>query len=274
MKKMEEAGSEAQMRRLEQAIERLAEAQALTEVSLKELAQAQARTEAQMRELASAQQELFKAQARTEAQVRELAQAQARTEAQVRELAQAQARTEAQVRELAQAQARTEAQVRELAQAQARTEAQVRELAQAQARTEAAIRQLARQVGALSENIGYGLEDIARLVLPGYLERKYGLKVDKLVRGLFLVDGVSVDIDLYGKGERDGKRIAILGEVKSRIYRREVESFQEKLDLVEPQIEEEVVKLMFGYFIDLSAMEEAGKEILLIASYQPAVELG
>lgn len=218
MKKMEEAGSEAQMRRLEQAIERLAEAQALTEVSLKELAQAQARTEAQMRELASAQQELFKAQARTEAQVRELA--------------------------------------------------------QAQARTEAAIRQLARQVGALSENIGYGLEDIARLVLPGYLERKYGLKVDKLVRGLFLVDGVSVDIDLYGKGERDGKRIAILGEVKSRIYRREVESFQEKLDLVEPQIEEEVVKLMFGYFIDLSAMEEAGKEILLIASYQPAVELG
>jgi len=232
MKKMEEAGSEAQMRRLEQAIERLAEAQALTEVSLKELAQAQARTEAQMRELASAQQELFKAQARTEAQVRELAQA------------------------------------------QARTEAQVRELAQAQARTEAAIRQLARQVGALSENIGYGLEDIARLVLPGYLERKYGLKVDKLVRGLFLVDGVSVDIDLYGKGERDGKRIAILGEVKSRIYRREVESFQEKLDLVEPQIEEEVVKLMFGYFIDLSAMEEAGKEILLIASYQPAVELG
>jgi uncharacterized coiled-coil protein SlyX len=57
---------------------------------------------------------LADAQARTEARVEELARAQARTEARVEELAQAQARTEARVEELAQAQARTEAELARL----------------------------------------------------------------------------------------------------------------------------------------------------------------
>jgi predicted nucleic acid-binding Zn-ribbon protein len=238
--------------------------------------------------------ELAQAQARTEIQMRELAQAQARTDASVRELAQAQARTEERVgsleraiEKLAQAQARTEERVgsleramEKLTQAQARTEERVGsleramgELARAQARTEVALRQLAQQVGALSENIGYGLEDIARLVLPGYLRWRYGLRVDKLTRRLFWVDETSVDIDLYGEGERDGRKAVVLGEVKSRIHKREVDEFRRKLDLVGPQVEGEVVPVMFSYFIDLSAMEAAGDEMLLVASYQPAVEM-
>ena len=148
-----------------------------------------------------------------------------------------------------------------------------RELAQAQARTEVALGQLAQQVGALSDNIGYGLEDIARLVLPGYLRWRYDLRVDKLTRRLFQVDETLVDINLYGEGERDGRRAFVMGEVKSRIHRREVDEFRRKLDLVRSQVEGEVVPVMFGYFIDLSAMEAAGGEILLVASYQPAVEM-
>jgi len=46
-----------------------------------------------------------------------------------------------------------------------RLEAAVERLAEAQARTEQALQQLATQVGALSDNVGYGLEDIARVVL-------------------------------------------------------------------------------------------------------------
>ncbi len=161
----------------------------------------------------------------------------------------------------------------QLAQAQARTDASVRELAQAQARTEEALQALAREVGALSQNIGYGLEDIARVVLPGYLERRYRIKVARLERQLFRVNDRVLDIDLYGEGTRDGRPITVLGEVKARIYGREVGQFLARLSEVRPQVEGEVVPLMFGYFIDLSAAEAAGKEVLLVASYQPAVEM-
>jgi multidrug efflux pump subunit AcrA (membrane-fusion protein) len=195
-----------------------------------------------------------------------LAQAQERTEARMGELARAQARTEARVSELAEAQARTEERVGRLEQAMER-------LAEAQARTEDALQELSRQVGALSENVGYGLEDIARVVLPGYLQFRYGLKVSRLERRLFQVDGEAVEFDLYGEGSRDGKPIAVLGEVKSRIYWREVVQFRERLERVRPQMIREAVPLMFGYFIDLTAMEAAQEDILLIASYQPAVDM-
>lgn len=184
----------------------------------------------------------------------------------VDQLAQAQARTEQRVEELAQAQARTEQRLEALA-------ARVDQLALAQARTEQSLQQLATQVGALAENVGYGLEDIARVVLPGYLKHRYGITVDRLERRIFQVDGQTLDVDLYAEGRQQRRRVVVLGEVKSRIYAREVGQFQKLLQLIQPQLPAQPLPLMFGYFIDLSAMEAAKAEILLIASYQPAVEL-
>ncbi len=211
--------------------------------------------------------------------VAQLAQAQARTEQRLEELAQAQARTEqrvdrleAAVERLAEAQARTEQRLEELAQAQVRTEQRLNELAQAQARTEQALQQLATQVGALSDNVGYGLEDIARVVLPGYLKQRYGVTVERLERRIFSVDGQRFDVDLYAEGSQGRRRIVVLGEVKSRIYAREVHHFQQVLQAVRPQLPAEPLPLLFGYFIDLSAMEAAQDQILLIAAYQPTME--
>jgi uncharacterized protein (DUF3084 family) len=272
--------------RLTQTVAQLAQAQARTEQRLEELAQAQARTEQRLNELAQAQ-------ARTEQRLEELAQAQARTDAAVQQLVQAQARTEQRVEQLegamqrlAEAQARTEerldrleAAVERLAEAQARTEerldrleAAVERLAEAQARTEQALQQLATQVGALSDNVGYGLEDIARVVLPGYLKQRYGVTVERLERRIFSVDGQRFDVDLYAEGRRGRRRIVVLGEVKARIYAREVHHFQQVLQAVRPQLPAEPMPVLFGYFIDLSAMEAAQDQILLIAAYQPTME--
>jgi murein DD-endopeptidase MepM/ murein hydrolase activator NlpD len=272
--------------RLTQTVAQLAQAQARTEQRLEELAQAQARTEQRLNELAQAQ-------ARTEQRLEELAQAQSRTDAAVQQLVQAQARTEQRVEQLegamqrlAEAQARTEerldrleAAVERLAEAQARTEervdrleAAVERLAEAQARTEQALQQLATQVGALSDNVGYGLEDIARVVLPGYLKQRYGVTVERLERRIFPIDGQQFDIDLYAEGRRGRRRIVVLGEVKARIYAREVHHFQQVLQAVRPQLPAEPLPVLFGYFIDLSAMEAAQDQILLIAAYQPTME--
>jgi chromosome segregation ATPase len=210
---------------LKGAVQELTQAQARTGQWVHELVQAQARTEQRVDELAQAQ-------ARTEQRVEELAQAQARTGQWVHELVQAQARTEQRVEELAQAQARTEQRMggleramQELAQVQARTEQRMggleramQELAQAQARTEQQMEKLAQQVGGLSDSIGYGLEDIAKVVLPGYLQRHFGIVLEgklgeELNRHFFHIDGSDVEINLYGEGERDGQRVVVLGEV-------------------------------------------------------------
>jgi exonuclease VII large subunit len=251
--------------RLTQTVAQLAQAQARTEQRLEELAQAQARTEQRLNELAQAQ-------ARTEQRLEELAQAQARTDAAVQQLVQAQARTEQRVEQL-------EGAMQRLAEAQARTEerldrleAAVERLAEAQARTEQALQQLATQVGALSDNVGYGLEDIARVVLPGYLKQRYGVTVERLERRIFSVDGQRFDVDLYAEGRRGRRRIVVLGEVKARIYAREVHHFQQVLQAVRPQLPAEPMPVLFGYFIDLSAMEAAQDQILLIAAYQPTME--
>jgi ABC-type transporter Mla subunit MlaD len=251
--------------RLTQTVAQLAQAQARTEQRLEELTQAQARTEQRVEQLEGAMQRLAEAQARTEERLDRL-------EAAVERLAEAQARTEerldrleAAVERLAEAQARTEERVDRL-------EAAVERLAEAQARTEQALQQLATQVGALSDNVGYGLEDIARVVLPGYLKQRYGVTVERLERRIFPIDGQQFDIDLYAEGRRGRRRIVVLGEVKARIYAREVHHFQQVLQAVRPQLPVEPLPVLFGYFIDLSAMEAAQDQILLIAAYQPTME--
>ncbi|MFQ5812010.1 MAG: hypothetical protein ACE5I2_02280 [Anaerolineae bacterium] len=184
------------------------------------------------------------------------------------------------VQELVQAQTRTEQRMGgleramlELAQAQVRTEQRIDELAQAQARTEQQMERLAQQVGGLSDSIGYGLEDIAKVVLPGYLYRHFGIVLkgklgEELDRHFFHIDGSDVEINLYGEGEHDGQRVVVLGEAKSRIYRSEVEKFAHNLAVIDHVLKGEVVRVMFGYFLHPSAEEAARtRDILLVASY-------
>ncbi len=200
----------------------------------------------------------------------------------VGELAQAQARTEERMggletamQQLAQAQARTEERVGRLEegqialqQSQAAMQAAIRDLAEAQARTEAAI-------GRLGEDIGFGLEDVARLLLPPYLQKHYGIHLEgpageELQRRFFLLpDQPPLEINLYGEGQRDGRRAVVLGEAKARIGGGVVKDFADVLAQVEPLVEGEVWRVMFGYYIHPSAQPVAQEyQILLIASYQ------
>ena len=192
--------------------------------------------------------------------VKELAEAQKRTEVKVGELAEAQKRTEVKVEELAGAQKRTEVRV-------GRLETAVEKLAVAQKKTEIALRGLATEVGALSRNFGFGLEDIAHVVLPGYLKRHYRIDMGEFERKFFEVNGKLVEVNLFGEGRIKKEKVTILGEVKSRIYEREIKKFKRDLSKVVPLIEGKVFKLMFGYLVHPSAAKIA-EDIELIASYQ------
>lgn len=183
----------------------------------------------------------------------ELAEAQKRTEIKVEELAEAQRASETRL-------GRLEVVVGELAEAQ-------KDLALAQKRTEVTLQGLTKEVGALSRNFGFGLEDIGHVVLPGYLKRHYKIDMGEFERKFFEVNGKLVEINLFAEGRIKKEKITILGEVKSRIYEREIKKFKRDLSKVIPLIEGTVFKLMFGYLIHPSASKIAD-DIKLIASYQ------
>ncbi len=200
---------------------------------------------------------LAEAQARAEERFARLEEAQMRTEESMRQLTAAQARTEESMRQLAAAQARTEARIEQLAAAQARTEARVEQLTAAQARTDLAVQALAQQVGRLADTIGFTLEDLAREVTPAYLAQHYNLHVSQLDRHFIRLNGQELELDLYGTGQRDGERVIVVGEVRSRIYGRDVEEAMRRTTRLTPQLSGTPVTVLFGFVIHPSAREVA-----------------
>lgn len=196
---------------------------------------------------------------RLEAALARLAEAQARTEERVGRLEEALIRLTERVDRLAEAQARTEARVEALAQAQTRTEARLEALVQAQAKTEGALLALTLQVSRLSETIGFTLEDLAREVAPAYLAQHHGIRIAGLDRRFFQADGQELEVDLYGEGERDGQAVVVIGEVRSRIYGRDVEMAVRQADRLAPQLLAARVVVLFGFVIHPSAREAAGR---------------
>jgi predicted nuclease with TOPRIM domain len=166
-------------------------------------------------------------------------------------------RLEEAVARLAEAQARTEQRVEELAEAQKR-------LAEAQRRTEQAVERLAQQVGRLSDVVGFTLEELARELAPAYLAERYGIRVSSLERQFFTLDGEEVEIDFYGEGTRDGERVVVIGEVRSRIYGRDVESLARKAKALAPQVSGTPIPAMFGFVIHPSAREVASRTGALV----------
>jgi hypothetical protein len=133
-----------------------------------------------------------------------------------------------------------------------------------------AVHDLRIHLAGVSDTIGFGLESIGQVVLPGYLERHLKVKLDVLERRFFEIGKDMIEVDLYGEGLRDGEPVAVVVEVKSRIYRDQVAQFLRKLEAIGPRlVERQVLPLMFGYLVHPSARDLAEpKGITLVVSYQ------
>ena len=224
---------------LSKIVKQLATAQKKTEKRLEELAVAQSKTEARLEELAvkteKRLEELATAQNKTEARLEELATAQSKTEKRLEELAVAQKKTEKRLEELAVAQKKTEKRLEELAVAQSKIEARLEELAVAQSKTEDSLNKLInehvetrRRLESMSDAVGYNLENQAYKALPALLQKDLKIKVEgKLVRRYFpgTRKGRYIQVNIYGWGSQNGKRILILGECKTSLSKKEVDRF-------------------------------------------------
>jgi uncharacterized protein YoxC len=174
------------------------------------------------------------------------------------------------VEQLAEAQRRTEERLDQLAQ-------RVEQLAEAQRRTEERLDKLAEAVGVLNksvsslgETIGFGLEDIARVVLPGWLHRHLGVEMGELERKFLRIGGREYEVNLYGEGSIGGRRVVIIAEAKSRIHASDVERFNELLSGARESMDgAKVIGVVFGYVIYPDAKERADRlGIHAVASYE------
>ncbi|NSW79347.1 MAG: hypothetical protein HPY54_09985 [Chthonomonadetes bacterium] len=231
----------------------LAEAQRRTEQRVAELAEFQRRAYEEFQEYRKQTDarfaELAEAQRRTEQRVEELAELQRRayeefqeyrkqTDARFAELAEAQRRTEQRLEELAEAQRRTEERLEKLAEEFAEyrkyTDARFAKLAEAQRRTQEAllsltetVRDLQKQLGGLSQTVGYVLENEALKRLPELLLNDFGVRVQGKLRRLYVKDktGRSIEVNIFGTGERDGETVTIVGESKSQLSKNDIDCF-------------------------------------------------
>lgn len=240
------------------------------------LAMAQERTEDRLTSLTVAQE-------RTEARLEQLAIAQDRTDASLERLSLAQERTEARLTSLAAAQERTEAQLTSLAAAQERTEARLEQLAIAQENTEKSLSKLAetvddlsRQLGGLSRGMGYALENESYRNLPAYLQTNEGIILgERIIRTE--IDGV--EINVLGRGERNGRPIVVVGESKLQLderrgNQREAYRIFDQLDKQAEAVQQaypdhEVVRLLVTHYARPSVVKLARERgILVVQSFE------
>jgi hypothetical protein len=120
----------------------------------------------------------------------------------------------------------------QLAEAQIKTEEQLKELANAQKRVEEVLATLLGRMKTVEErmdwvfhSIGFAVEDKSLRVLPELL-KKEGIEVkDKLIRRYYWIGDDYNQINIFGWGKKNGEKILILGEVKMRASKKEVDKF-------------------------------------------------
>ncbi|SFN07258.1 hypothetical protein [Thermodesulforhabdus norvegica] len=239
--------AEERLTRLENAIISLAEAQRRTEervekleIAVEKLAEAQRRTEERVEKLEIAVEKLAEAQRRTEERVEKL-------EIAVEKLAEAQRRTEERVEKL-------EVAVERLAEAQKKTEIRLEKLIQEHKKTR-------EQLGGLSHAFGYRLEDEAIWALPTLLKRDFGIVVSgNLRRGYLEVSpGKYIEVNIWGEGEKNGRRFCILGEAKTQLKNRDVSNFVNTVQKVEQFSGKEIFPVLITYQTSPKVMQAAEK---------------
>ena len=265
----EESVTKKEFNELRDIVFELAKAQKKTEQRLNELAEAQKSTEQRIKELAEAQKKSEERLTRLEQTVSELAEAQKRSEERltrleqtVSELAEAQKKTEQRVNELAEAQKKSEERltrleqtVSDLAEAQKKTEQRLNELAEAQKRTEEELRKLIsehrktrEQLGGLSHTVGYILEDRSYAALPHLLSKEFGIEVEEIKRDFVeLAPNRYEELNIIGKGKKNGTPVWILGECKTQLRKKDVDSFLKKVSRIEHLFPGEKLLVMVTY---------------------------
>ena len=243
------------IKELTNAISKLIEFQSKTEQNISELTKAQRRTEESLNGLTIKVEELTDRLNKLTERVEQLAEAQRKTEERLNELTE-------RVNQLAEAQRKTEERLSELTERLNNLTARVDQLAEAQRKTEERLNELTERVNqlakehqrtreilaGLSDTVGYGLEDKIMLYMYDFARDEFGVEVEVIERkNIVYPDGRYDEVNIYVEGFRNGAKVYIVGECKSRPSKREVDKLIEKVERVREFLGGEVYAFIVGY---------------------------
>jgi hypothetical protein len=175
----------------------------------------------------------------------------------VRELAEAQKETKNELKALAEAQKNSASRtdfddlkniVRELAEAQKRTELSMEELVKAQKKTEAEVRDMKKQLGGLTADVGYGIEDKIMPCIFDFGKKEFDTDI-RLVerRNLVYPDGKYDEINVYAEGLKNGKPVFIIGECKAQPGKKDFDKFARIAERVKKILSGDIYAFVVGY---------------------------
>ena len=159
------------------------------------------------------------------------------------------------VRQLAEAQNRTEHRLEELAVAQRELAVAQRELAVAQKQTEIAVtalfvgqEKLRSELGGLSMDVGYGIEDKMIPHLRQFALHEFGIEVTLVDRrNVFYPNGNHDEVNLYVEGKKDGHTEYLIGECKAQPGKKDFDRFSNVLKRLQSVLKGEITPFMVGY---------------------------
>ena len=174
--------------------------------------------------------------------VNRVAVAQEQTERELRALAEAQ-------KELADAQKEMAEAHKGMAEAQKEMAEAHKEMAETQKETAWSMKDLRKQVGGLSQSVGYGLEAYAMERIPKILAKRLGLVEESSGPEQFVYpDGTEDEVDVVVRGTIGGRGMVFLCETKTNITPQEIRDFMLVADRVRPQVGcDDVHTLYFAY---------------------------
>jgi cation transport regulator ChaB len=118
--------------------------------------------------------------------------------------------------------------------------------------------QTRKQVGVLTDNFGYLLEDRAIKTLPKLLK-------EKLRRDFIEINGKYIEVNIYGKARKNNEEFIIIGEAKTRITNKAIIGFLEKCN----NFEGKQFRIMIGYLITPKIKQILeNNNIIFINSYE------
>ncbi len=115
----------------------------------------------------------------------------------------------------------------QLTEAQLRSEQRIERLAEVTLRLAETDRDIQKQLGGLSQTVGYVLENEAMKKLPELLHRDYGLQVEGRLRRQYVQDrhGRHIEVNVFGTARSDGDTVTIVGESKSQLSKNDIDRF-------------------------------------------------
>lgn len=117
--------------------------------------------------------------------------------------------------------------VAEMAAVQKRTEKNLEELTMVVKDLVDSQQKMREELGGLGMTVGYTLENEAFKKLPTLLKKDFGIQVKKRLKRTYVrdIDGKSMEVNIFGYGEKDGKEVTIIGESKAQLSKKKVNDF-------------------------------------------------